>query len=102
MNDDVGKTLVKVYLVGGKEITHTYSLPKLGEEWDKLVEDIIDRTEILSRSRSGLLWFDNPLVTYNPENVLGIELSTIGVKELEKLNEILRKAQTKKAGFIKD
>lgn len=101
MNDVVAKILVKVYLVGGKEITHTYSPPKTESEMQQLIKDMVDKAFGLTRGEQGYLYFDNPNITYNPDNVLGIEFSTVGVKALEAIHETIRKAQTK-IGYIKD
>lgn len=97
MNDIVGKVIIKVLLANGKEINHTYDMPKSEKDFRQFLGDIVDRTLILRRGQTGYLWFDNPNVVYNPDQVSGIEITTIGVKELE---AIIRKAQAK-VGYVK-
>ena len=97
MSDVVAKIMIKVYLVSGKEITHIYEVPKSDAELKQFIKDMVERTLVLTRGDTGFLWFDNPNITYNPDNVLGIELTSIGVTELE---TILKKAQAK-IGYVK-
>ena len=97
MSDIVAKIIIKVYLVSGKAIDHIYEVPKSDEEMEEFITDMVDRTNSLVRGRIRYLWFDNPSITYNADNVEGIEISSLGVTQLETL---LRKAQSK-TGFIK-
>ena len=97
MSDIVAKITVKVYLASGKEMTHIYEVPKSDKELGEFIKDMIDRTMTLVRNSTDYLHFENPNITYNPDNVEGVEISSIGVKQLE---SFLRKAQTS-IGFIK-
>ena len=97
MNDIVANIIIKVLLANGKEINHTYDTPKSEKDLKKFLRDVVDRTLILRRGQSGYLWFDNPNVVYNPDQVSGIEITSIGVKQLE---AIIRKAQAK-TGYVK-
>ncbi|MFC2025084.1 hypothetical protein ACFLTG_01535 [Chloroflexota bacterium] len=97
MSGIVAKIIIKVYLVSGKEITHIYEVPKSDKEMEQFLKDIIDKEKALIRGEINYLYFENPNITYNSDNVEGIEISSLGVKQLELL---LRKAQSK-TGFIK-
>ena len=97
MSEIIAKMLIKVYLVSGREITHTYELPTSEKEFKNLIKDKVGRTVALMRDRKKHLYFENQNITYNADNVEGIEISSIGVKELESL---LEKAQSG-IGFIK-
>ena len=97
MNDIVANIIIKVLLANGKEINHTYDTPKSEKDLKKFLRDVVDRTLILRRGQSGYLWFDNPNVVYNPDQVSGIEITSLGVKERE---AIIRKAQAK-VGYVK-
>lgn len=97
MNNIIAKIIIKVYLVSGREMIHTYKVPTSDKEFGEFVTDMVGRTGALMRDRIAFLYFENPRITYNVNNVEGIEISSIGVKELESL---LRKAQAG-VGFIK-
>ena len=66
-------------------------------DMEEFLKDIIDKEQALVRGETGYLYFENPNITYNSDNVEGIEISSLGVKQLESL---LRKAQSK-IGFNK-
>ena len=53
----------------------------------QFISDMVDRTEALKRGEARYLWFDNLNITYNPDNVEGIEIVSIGVKQVEALND---------------
>lgn len=97
MNDIVAKIIIKVYLVSGKEMTHMYEVPTSAKKFAGLIKDMVDRTMALGRDSVDHLYFENPSITYNINNVEGVEMSSIGVKELE---SSLRKAQSR-IGLIK-
>lgn len=98
IEDQVAKIIIKVYLVSGKEKTHTYEAPTSKKELKEFIVNMVGRTAALVRDRVGFLHFEEPNIFYNANNVEGIELSSIGIKELESL---IRKAQTE-TGFIKE
>ncbi len=96
IEDQVAEVIIKVYLVNGKVMTHTYKWPKKESETKELIRELIKKMAIVSRKRADVyLEFDEPLIFYNPNNVMCIEIGSVGVKELE---EILRKARAK-VGF---
>lgn len=97
MSDMIAKIIVKVYLVSGREITHTYEPPTSEKELQEFILNMVRRTTALVRDRVGFLHFEHPYIFYNANNVEGIEISSIGIKELE---VFLRKAQSG-LGFIK-
>lgn len=101
MSEIVASITIKVYLVSGREIIHTYPAPSTKRKMEKFVRDMVDDTKALTRGKIRFLSFRNPQVVYNADNVEGIEMSSIGVNQLEALNKALGKVQTK-VGFIKD
>jgi len=97
MSDIVAKIIMKVYLVSGREITHTYELPTSKKEVPEFIKGLVWRAMALVRGEIKFLHFENPHTFYNIDNVEGIGISSIGVEELETL---LRKAQSG-IGFTK-
>ncbi len=97
MSDIVAKITIKVYLVSGREITHTYDVPTSEKELQEFFKDMVGRELALGRDSTNYLYFENPSIIYNTDNVEGVELSSVGVKELE---SFLRKAQAS-MGFLK-
>ena len=96
-SDTIAKVVVKVYLVSGREITHTYDMPKSKKGKEEIINSIVNNGAILVGERKGYLNFENPIILYNRDNIEGIEVFGLGAEEL---GELLRKAQSK-AGFIK-
>jgi len=93
------KAIFTVILNNGERVSHTYDIPSD----DKKINEFADRmTEMISNSmkkqKNWLCWFENPLICYNIDNVLGIQTDTL---ESEELNEIIKKSY-RKAGFVKD
>lgn len=97
MSDFVSKIIMKVYLVSGREITHTYELPTSKKELPEFIKGLVWRTTALVQGKAKFLHFEHPYIFYNVNNVEGIEISSIGVKEL---GTLLRKAQSG-IGFTK-
>lgn len=96
MEDQVAEVIIKVYLVNGRVMTHTYKWPRKESEMKELIRELIRKMAIVSRKRADVyMEFDNPLIFYNSNNVMCVEIDSVGVKELE---EIIRKAQAK-VGF---
>ena len=93
------KLIFTVLLVNGEKISHTYDVPldrkKAVELVDYMAEMIV---AAMTHRKETYLYFMNPSISYNPDNVLGVKLDAFEAKELE---EAMKKAQ-KKAGFIKD
>jgi len=96
-NDVVAKILVRVYLVNGSVNNHTYDPPENGQELEHLTTDIINRASLLDRGKTGHISFRNPFIIYTPDNVLCVEITSIGIKEFA---TYLKKIQTK-LGYIK-
>ncbi len=93
MNDTVAEIIIKVYLVNGGVMTHTYKVPKTESEIAELIRNLVGKMFILRRkSTDELLEFSNPHIYYNSDNVTCIKIDSVGVKELE---EIMRKAKAK-------
>jgi len=86
-NEIVEKIIIKVYLVNGKEIPHEYYPPTSEKAGRNFIREIVHRMGALSRGENKHLYFENPHITYNPDNVVGIELSAIGAEELRKALE---------------
>lgn len=91
----VAKIIVKVHLITGRVIAHEYNTPTSKKELEQLIARIVDMEMALTRGGIRFLQFENPHVTYNADNVVGIEFSTIGTGELK---DALERAQ-RKVGF---
>ncbi|HEY78129.1 MAG TPA: hypothetical protein G4O09_03345 [Dehalococcoidia bacterium] len=94
--DIVAKILIKVYTVSGLTITHEYEPPPKNK-LKEFIKEMVYRSNLLCREEKGLMYFDNPHITYNPDNVVGIEICSVGVSELK---SAIEKAQ-RKAGLIR-
>jgi hypothetical protein len=92
----IAKVIIKVHLVNGEVIAHVYSPPTSEKEMKQFVDEIVDREKALTRGKIRFLYFENPGIVYNPDNVAGIELSTVGAEELKSALE----RAGRKAGFI--
>lgn len=88
-----------VLLATGEKRTHTLDVPSDHEKAMEFVEFWVDKISLaMTRGAAAYLWFPNPNITYNPDNVVGVEFRSIGAKELE---EIITKTQPERIGFIK-
>jgi type IV secretory pathway ATPase VirB11/archaellum biosynthesis ATPase len=93
MEDQVAEIIIKVHLVNGKVMIHTYQSPKTESEIKELLKELLKKMFVVSRKRADEpLEFDNPIIFYNSNNVMCIEIGSVGVKELE---EIMSKARAK-------
>ena len=98
--ETVAKSIFTVLLVNGEKRTHTYEVSLAYKEARKFIKFMVKNIgEALRGGRTTFLYFENPSICYNPDNVLGVEWSVLGAKEFE---EAVRKAQKKAVGYIKD
>ncbi|GAG91275.1 unnamed protein product, partial [marine sediment metagenome] len=70
--------------------------PKTETLVEKLIDDLVKRHSALGKGESGYVWYNNPNIIYNPDNVSGVEISGITEKEMEKM---MRKAQ-RQIGYV--
>ncbi|MFC2009972.1 hypothetical protein ACFLUL_00100 [Chloroflexota bacterium] len=63
MSDIVAKIMVKVYLVSGRAMTHTYEAPKNDKDIKALIENIADRSFGLVRGETVFIRFENPSIS---------------------------------------
>ncbi len=77
--------IVRVLTVGGQNLDHRYIMPSDDKEGEELVEKL---TRMIIRAMSPktplLVWFDNPLIVYNPDNILGIRTDLVGSEQDKK------------------
>lgn len=98
LDKEIRKAIFTVILNNGERISHTYDIPsddkKLKEFADKITDMI---SNAMKKQKNWLCWFENPLICYNIDNVLGIQTDIL---ESEELNEIIKKSY-RKLGFAK-
>jgi len=74
-----------VLLVGGEKVVHTYDAPPTLKEAEKLIKDMGHRIGTSLTNKKGvLLWFSNPNICYNPDNVLGVQFGSITEGQMKK------------------
>ena len=99
-NTQTPKFILTVRLITGERVEHVYDIPSDFKEAMELVHFVGDMVaKAMTRGRNILLYLENPGISYNPDNVVGVEFKTIEAKELEKE---MRKAQKMAMGFLKD
>jgi len=96
--DHVKKSVYRVILNSGQVMEHVYDIPNTKKEADKQLKEYAERIFMaMAPGVKGTLWFLNPPVVYNPDNVAAVEVQGITTSELEKA---AKRASTK-AGFVK-
>jgi len=84
-------------LIDGTSRTHRYELPEDDTEADNLIDEIFFIIKLIyQKDNLRRLFFENPYIFYNPENVTCVEISGEGKKDIK--NSIER--QSRKMGFI--
>jgi ACT domain-containing protein len=90
-----GKFVVTVLLSDGSEKEHQYDLPVTLKQAKEMLSMVFTA---LGKRNSGLLWFDNPITIYNPDNVSGIQFKFATSKQIE---EFMKQVRKKSIGFLK-
>ena len=93
----VEEIIFTVYCVNGEKLVHRYKLPPTHKEIEKLIKDTIHMINDAFTGKLKILFFTNPIIHYNPKNVVGVEVSSITTEEIETL---IKEAQ-KSIGFKK-
>jgi len=74
--------IVRVLTVGGQNLDHRYLLPSDDKEAEEIVGKLATMiARAMSPKTSVLVWFDNPLIVYNPDNILGIRTDLVGSEQ---------------------
>lgn len=74
--------IVRVLTVGGQNIDHRYILPSGEKEAEKFADDLAGMIKrAMAPKSSALVWFDSPLIVYNPDNILGIRTDLLGSEQ---------------------
>ena len=74
--------ILRVMTVGGHTTDHRYFMPSddmKAEEFIEKLSSIITRA--MAPKTSLLIWFDNPLIVYNPDNIIGIQPNLVGSEQ---------------------
>jgi hypothetical protein len=96
--DLVEEVTFTVHCVNGEKIIHRYKGPKTRKEAHKFNEDMANMIKAALAGKLPYMFFTNPSISYNPKNVVGIEMSPITLGEVE---TIMKEAQ-KRIGFKPD
>ncbi|HXZ94734.1 MAG TPA: hypothetical protein VEG28_02345 [Dehalococcoidia bacterium] len=71
--------LVRVMTVGGQTTDHRYILPSDNKKAEEFVEKLANMiARAMAPKTSQLVWFDSPMIVYNPDNILGIRANLVG------------------------
>lgn len=98
-NDYVIKMVLRVYLVTGQSIDHVYDMPSKQKDVDELLDRLVKSIyNAMKKEKPELLHLNNPLICYNIDNVIGIEIKGVTSKQIE---DAIKKAQKKAMGFTK-
>lgn len=97
------KIILTVLLVGGERISHTYDVPPDLGKAKELVKHLVETiSSVMAHRKEIYLRLENPDITYNPDNILGIKFDIFEAKELEEAVEKAREKARRKAGFVRD
>ena len=74
--------LVRVMIVGGQAVDHRYILPSDDKKAEEVVGKLANMlTRAMAPKTSLLVWFDNPMTLYNPDNIVGIRTNLVGSEQ---------------------
>jgi len=74
--------IVRVLTVGGQTIDHRNPIPTDEKEASRAIDKLAHMImRAMAPKSSVLVWFDNPLIVYNPDNILGIRTELVGTEQ---------------------
>jgi aspartyl aminopeptidase len=89
--------IVRVITVVGQNIDHRYTVPSDDKEAEKSIDSLANMImRAMAPKASAIVSFDNPLIVYNPDNILGIRTDLVGS---EQDNHIFETKLKKKLGL---
>jgi hypothetical protein len=84
-DEKILQLIVKVLTVGGQSIDHRHLIPSDEKEASRAIDKLANMImRAMAPKSSVLVWFDNPLIVYNPDNIIGIRTELVGTEQ-EKL-----------------
>ena len=85
--------LVRILTISGQTIDHRYFIPSDDSEADKVVDKAATMImRAMAPKTSALVWFDNPSIVYNPDNILGIRTDLVASEQDKKtVGNMIRK-----------
>lgn len=89
--------VIRVLTVGGQHVDHRYSMPSDDKEAEETINGLANMMlRAITPKTSAIVWFDSPLILYNPDNIIGIRTDILG---LEKDKHIFGTRLKKKLGL---
>jgi hypothetical protein len=85
--------LVRILTISGQTIDYRYFIPSNDNEAENVVDKAANMiTRAMAPKTSALVWFDNPPIVYNPDNILGIRTDLVASEQDKKtIGNMIRK-----------
>jgi hypothetical protein len=85
--------LVRILTISGQTIDHRYFIPANDNEAENVVVKAANMImRAMAPKTSALVWFDNPPIVYNPDNILGIRTDLVASEQDKKtIGNMIRK-----------
>ena len=85
--------LVRILTISGQTIDHRYFIPPDDSEANNVVDKAANMImRAMAPKTSALVWFDNPAIVYNPDNILGIRTDLVASEQDKKtIGNMIRK-----------
>ncbi len=73
---------IRVLTVGGQHVDHRYTMPSDDKEAEEAINGLANMIlRAITPKTSAIVWFDSPLILYNPDNIIGIRTDILSAEK---------------------